>query len=281
MSIKVIADSCCDLPDFYENEWGVNLIPLKITVDGTTYTDDGSIDTHDLIRAMKASSSSPSTACPSPSDYADAMSGDDDVFVVTLSSQLSGSYQSAKAGAELKRGTGRVHVLDSQSASAGQVLLVHNLLRLIKEGLGFSEIAIRAEKLAAEMKTFFVLQSLDNLIKAGRISRLVGQLASILHMRPIMGEDGAGNILLLEKARGTQNAMKRLGELVIETAEKAKAILPARDTLVIAHCNCLERAQELKKQVLHGSSVIRNVLIVATGGLSTVYANDGGIVVGY
>lgn len=281
MGIKIIADSCCDLPGFYENEWGVSLIPLKITVGSATYTDDGGIDTGELIRAMKSCSSSPSTACPSPSDYADAMSGDDDVFVVTLSSQLSGSYQSAKAGAGLKRGSGRVHVLDSQSASAGEVLLVHNLLRLVKEGLGFSEIAIRAEKLAAEMKTFFVLQSLDNLIKAGRISRLVGQLASILHMRPIMGEDGAGNILLLEKARGTQNAMKRLGELIIETAEKAKSMLPARDTLVIAHCNCLERAQELKKQVLRGSSVIRDVLIVATGGLSTVYANDGGIVVGY
>ncbi len=281
MGIKIIADSCCDLPGFYENEWGVSLIPLKITVGSATYTDDGSIDAGELIQAMKSCPSSPSTACPSPSDYADAMSGDDDVFVVTLSSQLSGSYQSAKAGVELKHGSGRVHVLDSQSASAGEVLLVHNLLRLVKEGLGFSEIALRAEKLAAEMKTFFVLQSLDNLIKAGRISRLVGQLASILHMRPIMGEDGAGSILLLEKARGTQNAMKRLGELVIETAEKAKAMLPARDTLVIAHCNCLERAQELEKQVLRGSSVIRNVLIVATGGLSTVYANDGGIVVGY
>ena len=281
MGIRIIADSCCDLPGFYENDWGVSLIPLKITVDGATCIDDGSIDTTRLIREMKAASSSPSTACPSPSDYADAMSGEDDVFVVTLSAQLSGSYQSARAGAEMKRGSGRVHVLDSQSASAGEVLLVYNLLRLIKEGLGFSEIAVRIEKIAADMRTFFVLQSLDNLIKAGRIGRLVGQLASILHMRPIMGDDGAGNIMLLEKARGTKNAMRRMCELIIETAEKALAASPARDTLVIAHCNCPERAQELREQVLCGSRIIRSVLVVPTGGLSTVYANDGGIVVGY
>ena len=131
MGIKIIADSCCDLPGFYQNDWGATLIPLKITVGGATYVDDGSIDTAELISVMKSSSSSPSTACPSPSDYADAMSGEDDVFVVTLSSQLSGSYQSARAGAEMKRGSGRVHVLDSQSASAGEVLLVHNLLCLL------------------------------------------------------------------------------------------------------------------------------------------------------
>ncbi len=281
MGIKIIADSCCDLPGFYENDWGVTLIPLKITVDSTTYTDDGSIDTLGLIDHMRTSPSSPSTACPSPSDYADAMSGEDDVFVVTLSSKLSGSYQSARAGAEMKSGSGRVHVIDSQSASAGEVLLVRNLLRMVRDGLSFSEISVRAEKLADDMKTFFVLQSLDNLIKAGRINRLVGQLASILHMRPIMGEDGAGSIVLLEKARGTQNALRRLAEIVVDTAEKAAASIPARDTLVIAHCNCLERAQGLREQILRTSRVIREVLVVPTGGLSTVYANDGGIVIGY
>lgn len=281
MGIKILADSCCDLPGFEKNDWGVALIPLKITVGDTTYVDDGSIHIPGLIDAMQNCPTPPSTACPSPADYADAMSGSDDVIVVTLSSKLSGSYQSAKAGAELKRGTGRVHVLDSQSASAGEVLLVHNLLRLIRGGMGFSELVVRAEKLATDMKTFFVLQSLDNLVKTGRINRLVGQLASILHMRPIMGEDGAGSIVLLEKVRGTQNAMRRLGELVVETARHAAVSTPERDTVVIAHCNCPDRAQELKKAILRGSKVIRDVLVVATGGLSTVYANDGGIVIGY
>lgn len=279
MAFKIIADSCCDLPGFYENDWGVTLVPLKITIGDKTYTDDGSIDIPGMISDMRSTPKTPSTACPSPSDYADAMSGDDDVFVVTLSSPLSGSYQSAKAGVGLKSGSGRVHVFDSQSASAGEVLIVSRLLQMIKEGLGFADIVVKAEQFIAEMKTFFVLQSLDNLVKSGRISRLVGQLASILHMRPIMGEDGAGNIILLEKARGTQNAMKRLGEIVAETAEKAAN--PARDTLVIAHCCCPDRAEALKKQVLKQSKRIRNVLVVPTGGLSTVYANDGGIVVGY
>ena len=279
MAFKIIADSCCDLPGFYENDWGVTLVPLKITIGDKTYTDDGGIDIAQMLADMRSTPKTPSTACPSPSDYADAMSGEDDVFVVTLSSPLSGSYQSAKAGAELKTGSGRVHVFDSQSASAGEVLIVRRLLQMIKDGLCFADIVVKAEQFIAEMKTFFVLQSLDNLVKSGRISRLVGQLASILHMRPIMGEDGAGNIILLEKARGTQNAMKRLGEIVVETAKKAES--PTRDTLVIAHCCCPDRAEELKKQILKQTKIIREVLIVPTGGLSTVYANDGGIVVAY
>ena len=103
MGFKIIVDSCCDAKSVPGGTPVIN-VPLRITIDGKTYIDDGSINTVWLISAMRGSKVLPVTSCPSPMEYAEAMSGDDDGFVITLSSKLSGSYQSACAGLELKKG---------------------------------------------------------------------------------------------------------------------------------------------------------------------------------
>jgi len=270
--IKIIVDSCCDLPEDLQHQAKISSIPLHITVGGQTYRDDGSLDTGKLITEMRRSPNPPVTACPSPGDFAQAMSGEDDTFVVTMSNHVSGTYQSAMTGAMVKSGNGRVHVFNSKSASAGQALIVHNLLKSIKAGVGYEDIVSKTEEFIANMRTFFVLESLDNLIKNGRMNRLVGQVASILNMRPIMGADD-GKIVLVEKARGTLNAMSKLADHIL------RGPAAGREVLVIAHCNCLDRAQRLKDDLLSKGGQLKDIIIVKTGGLSTTYANDGGIIV--
>jgi len=277
---RIVADSCCDIPGLHHNTMNIRLVPLKITIDGVTYIDDGSTDSMQLINAMKGSRGAPSTACPSPGEYADAFNGDDDVFVVTLSSHLSGSYQSAMTARELKTGSGRVHVFDSKSASAGEVRIVLEIIRLIEADCSYEEIIEQVTEFIKNMTTLFVLQSLDNLIKAGRMNRLVGQVATFLHMRPIMGADD-GQIALVEKARGTQNAMRRLAEIIAQQVNELAEKGDIRHTLVMAECNCTQRAHALKDAILEKTRHIRQILVVPTGGLSTTYANDGGIVIGY
>lgn len=126
-----------------------------------------------------------------------------------------------------------------------------------------------------KMKTFFILESLDNLAKAGRINRLKADIASILSIKPIMGSDGEGNIKLVEKVRGTKKAFNRLIEVIGEQGETFED-----KVLGIAHCNALNRAEEVKEKVEQRYN-FKDIIIVETGGLSSVYATEGGIILAF
>ena len=280
MGFKIIVDSCCDAKSVPGGIPVIN-VPLRITIDGKTYTDDGTLNTIWLLSAMRGSKTLPVTACPSPAEYAEAMSGEDDVFVVTLSAELSGSYQSAMLGAEMKKGSGRVHVFNSQSASAGQSRITLEIADMISRGLTFEQIVTEGEEFVRDMKTFFVLQSLDSLIKAGRMGKITGSLATFMQLRPIMSDDGTGGIMLFEKARGTKNAIDKLVNIIGAQEEKMSLAGRPKKPLCISHCNCPELALDLKKKILERCPGITDVGILPTGGLSTFYAFDGGIVVGY
>ena len=281
MNIQIIVDSCCDVTDALRNVLSLSLASLKITVGEHFYEDDGTIDTGVLVADMKACRTAPTTACPSPEEYAALMSRADASLVVTLSSKLSGSYNAACVGRDLaleKAPEKKIHVFDSESASAGETRIALLLRDMIDGGIGFEEIVEKATAFIANMKTHFVLEDLGNLVKNGRISRTAGFVGTMLNLRPIMGENGHGEIIPLEKVRGTANAMRRLVELVAEETDHLPA---ASKLLVLSHCNCQERAMQLKKAFLERCAVFKDVIVVPTGGLSTVYANDGGIVIAF
>lgn len=281
MNIQIIVDSCCDVTDALRNVLSLSLASLKITVGEHFYEDDGTIDTGVLVADMKACRTAPTTACPSPEEYAALMSQADASLVVTLSSKLSGSYNAACVGRDLaleKAPEKKIHVFDSESASAGETRIALLLRDMIDGAMGFEEIVEKATAFIANMKTHFVLEDLGNLVKNGRISRTAGFVGTMLNLRPIMGENGHGEIIPLEKVRGTANAMRRLVELVAEETDHLPA---ASKLLVLSHCNCQERAMQLKKAFLERCAVFKDVIVVPTGGLSTVYANDGGIVIAF
>lgn len=281
MNIQIIVDSCCDVTAALRNVLSLSLASLKITVGEHFYEDDGTIDTGVLVADMKACRTAPTTACPSPEEYAALMSRADASLVVTLSSKLSGSYNAACVGRDLaleKAPEKKIHVFDSESASAGETRIALLLRDMIDGGMGFEEIVKKATAFIANMKTHFVLEDLGNLVKNGRISRTAGFVGTMLNLRPIMGENGHGEIIPLEKVRGTANAMRRLVELVAEETDHLPA---ASKLLVLSHCNCQERALQLKKAFLERCAVFKDVIVVPTGGLSTVYANDGGIVIAF
>lgn len=280
MAYKIIVDSCCDARSL-PGDLPLIHVPLVLNIGGESYVDDGTLNSVWQVAAMRADKKQPSTACPSPAEYADAMSGEDDCFVITLSANLSGSYQSAVAGLELKTGSGRVHIFNSCSASAGESAIAYELTRMIGEGLSFDEIVEQGERYLRSMRTFFVLESLDYLIKAGRIGKLAGTVATVMQIRPIMGEDGDGNIIQLAKVRGTDNALRRMVEHVKAQHEKMYTEGRPQKPLFISHCNCPERALFVKELIRTACPEIKDIHIMPTGGVSTFYAFDGGIVVAY
>lgn len=278
MKVKIIGDSCCDLNEEYRQAMNVQIVPLTINVGDKTYIDDETLDTLELLKDMKKSSTVPKTSCPSPDTYMKAYEGDEDIFVVTLSSELSGSYNSAVLAKQIyieENEEKFIHVFDSKSASTGQALIAMKVHELAQEGHESKQIVKIVEEYIANMHTFFILESLENLIKAGRIGLLKGKLATILSIFPIMKSNDKGQIDLLENIRGSKKAFNRLVDVVGEQGVKLE-----ERVLAIAHCNCLEKANRFKDEIVKRYN-FKDVVIFETHGISTVYANDGGLVISF
>ena len=202
----------------------------------------------------------------------------DDIYVVTLSSQLSGSYNSACLAKELfieEHGAKNIEVIDSKSASVGQTLIVMKIQELVAQGKSFEEVARLANEYRDEMDTKFVLENLDNLRKNGRLSNLQAIIASALNIKPIMGATPEGSIMKVDQARGMKKSLISMAQIIAAEVKNAEERI-----FGIAHCNNRERA-ELVKAEIEKVAKFKEVFIVDTAGVSSLYANDGGIVVAY
>lgn len=278
MSAKIVADSCCDLNQELREQMNIKIAPLTMQLEGQVYKDDENLDIDSFIVKMRASSEIPKTACPSPKEFMDAYKGGESVFVVTLSSALSGTYKSAVLARDMFLEEAQkkfIHVFDSFSASVGETLISLKISEMTKKGLEDSQIVEKVNEYIKGMKTFFMLETLENLVKAGRISPLVAKVTSILNVRPIMAGTEEGTIKVHEKVIGAKRAFKRFIEVIGEGQTNFEDRI-----LGIAHCNCLEKALEFKSEVLKRYK-FKDVIIVKTAGISSVYANEGGLVIAF
>lgn len=280
--MTILADSCCDLSPELLKKTQAKVAPLTITIDDTHYVDDGTVDIPPYLAAMKASKNPVRSACPSPDLYAeDIKAAEGDCFIVTLSSKLSGSHNAAALGAQLAEEDmpeKKVHVFDSESASAGETYLALMIHDLIAAGKTFEQIVETVEEKIRSMHTLFVLDSLDNLVKNGRISKTVALLANVLSIRLLMSDDGHGAIKNISKARGIKGA---LGQMVETCRKHTEGLATASQRLVISYCNCPERARQVRDMIREKCPAIGEIVMTPTSALSSMYANDGGIVIAY
>lgn len=278
MSFKIVCDSCTDLTIDLKKNTHFCAVPLMLHVDGQDFIDDETFNQAKFLTAMKASNNCPKSSCPSPEAFMKHFDDADDIYVITLSSQLSGSYNSACLAKDLyleEHNNKNILVIDSKSASVGQTLIALKVEELANQGKSFEEVTAEALKYRDELGTKFVLESLDNLRKNGRLSNLKAIIASALNIKPIMGSTPEGTIMKVDQARGMKKAIAVMAKVVAEEAIDAE-----KKILGIAHCNCRERAEDLKNEVLQLRK-FKDVFIVDTAGVSSLYANDGGIIVCY
>lgn len=280
--MTILADSCCDLSPELLKKTQAKIAPLTITIDDTHYVDDGTVDIPPYLAAMKASKNPVRSACPSPDLYAeDIRATEGDCFIVTLSAKLSGSHNAASLGVQLAQEDmpeKKVHVFDSESASAGETYIALMIHDLIAAGKSFEQIVELVEEKIRSMHTLFVLDSLDNLVKNGRISRTVALLANVLSIRLLMSDDGHGAIKNISKARGIKGA---LGQMVETCRKHTEGLAAASQRLVISYCNCPERAHQVRDMIREKCPAIGEIIMTPTSALSSMYANDGGIVIAY
>ena len=277
MSYKIVVDSCCELPEELKHDPRYEIVPLTLIV-GDSYErlDDDGFYQKEFLRAVAECPVSPRSACPSPEKYMEAYRTDaDHVYVVTLSSKLSGSYNSAVLGKNLYHetyGEKQIYVVDSRSASCGETQIAMQIARWEDEGMGYEEITEKIEKFTDGMHTYFVLDNLDTLRKNGRLSGVKALVASTLSIKPVMAGD-QGSIVQLGQSVGIKKALAKMVDYVVRDVVDAE-----KKCLMITHCNNPERANSVKEQIL-AKVKFKDVLIMDTAGISSMYANDGGVIV--
>ena len=255
----IVADSCCDLTEEMKSKLDIELVPLTLQLDDVDYLDDENLDVDKYIEAMR-NASSIKTAAPSPKLFMDKFEEAKEVFCVTLSGKLSATYSNACLAKTmvLEKGERLIHVFDTKSAASGETLVALKIQECIDKKMTFQEIVDNVTKYISEMNIFFVLESLDNLIKNGRISKLKAMIASAFSIKPVM--QGVNSELIDAIAENSSNIEEKI--------------------LVITHCNCLERAKEIKNKIVERYN-FKDILIVSARGLSSTYENEGGIIISY
>lgn len=277
MSYKVIVDSCGELTDDMKKSGIFETASLSIEVGGYHIVDDETFDQADFLRRVRECPECPKSSCPSPERYMELYRCEaDHVYAVTLSAELSGSYNSAGLGKNLyieEYGEKDIYVFNSRSASIGETLIALKIAECEESGMAFQEVIETVEDYISQQNTYFVLETLDTLKKNGRLTGLKAVMATALNIKPVMGSTPEGTICQLGQARGMKKALAKLTEEVIKDLKN-----PAEKILAISHCNCRERA-EYVKSLLKEKVRFKDVIVLDTAGISSMYASDGGIIV--
>lgn len=277
MSYKIVIDSCGELLDEWKQDTRFESVPLTLTVGNENIIDDSTFDQADFLKKVADCPECPKSACPSPERYRKAFDCDaDHVYCVTLSAELSGSYNSAMLGRSLveeKHPGKKIHIFNSCSASVGETLIALKIQECEEKRMDYKQTIDTVEHYISQQNTFFVLENLETLRKNGRLSRVKALVASALKIKPVMGATQEGTICQLDQARGMNKALVKMVEHIQEVTTDS-----VNRTLAISHCNCAQRAQMLK-EALEEKMNLKKILVLDTAGVSSMYANDGGIIV--
>ena len=279
MTWNIVADSSCDLKasDIQSQQLHFEVVPLKIIIGEDEYIDDGNLSIPQLLRDMDACKTGSSTACPSPEDFKRAFETADCTICVTISSQLSGTYNAAVLGRDMvleEYPDKQICVIDSKGASGMLALIVLRAQQLIEAGKDFEEVCAALREYQASLRIAFTLSNFGNLIKAGRMSPFIGSVLTGLGIHVIADATPQGTIHVADKARGEVKTYRAITALMRSSKECDGA------EVVISHCENLEGAMKLKQQIL-ADLPVKQVDIISCRGLTSFYAMKKGLILGY
>ena len=270
--IKIVLDSSADLIKMPGVKFG--LAPLTIKTDGRRFVDDRELELEEMVDYLYTYAGKSSTACPNPEDFAFSFCGAENVFCITITSKLSGSYNSARIAKEMheKKYPGcRVELIDSLSTGPEIVLIAEKIREMAEKDMSFDEIAENIKGYKTEL--VFVLESMKNLANNGRISRVKASLASFLGIRAIGRASEEGTLEMLAKCRGQDKTVEAVIGYMREYGY-------AGGRVGIAHCinasGAKALADAIRKEFPEASIDIRQ-----TRGLCSFYAERGGLLIGF
>ena len=273
MAYKIIGDSCCDFTKLEKRSGNYVSVPMSVIIGGVEYPDDGRKTQEEWISLVKEDPSYPRSACPSPDAFYQAFDAEADNYVVTISSKLSGVYNSASVAKEMfleDHEDARIHVFDSWSAAAGEHLIAEKIEEAVKAGKSFDEVVESVEAFRDDMRTIFVLDDLETFKKNGRLKGLKAIVATTMNIKPVLVGD-MGEIKQIDQGIGMHRAVNKL-LLQIEKMDLDKS-----RKVRITQCDSKELCTKVA-HILKERFGFEDIKILNAGGLSTIYENPGGIV---
>ena len=278
MTWHLVADTACDLFTLSGGEGKLDFatIPFSIRIGGKEFIDDERMPIREMLEANESHSEMAQTACPSPEAWREKFSVPGPVIAFTISGALSGSYNSACAGRNMlleEEPDKQIAIIDSRATGPEEAMLIWRARDLILEGKSLEEIEKDLNETAGRIHTSFALSSYHNLIKSGRVSRLIGFIAGHLGFWGIGIGDEKGEIAIRGKARGSKSMVRFLVEEIGKVGLAGKQIL-------ISHCQNEKDALSLKA-ALEAAFAGVEVLVQPTRGLDSFYAERSGLIVGY
>lgn len=273
MKRKIVADSSCDIWELNGVDFAV--APITISTDNKHYVDNQELDVHLMSEELAKYKGVSHTACPSVGSWLDCYEGYDEVFVVTLTGAMSGTYNSAmtaKGIYEEENENVKVHVFDSLSTGPEMRLLIEKLKEMIEEDLPFEEIVEKGQDYLKHSRLFFALKSLHNFAMNGRVSKTVASAIGVLNISIFATASEEGTIQQISKCRGEKKVVRSM----IEHLENAgyhggKVRISHADNLKLAH-SVRDKILELYPHA--------DIIVYPMGGLCTYYAEIGGLLVG-
>jgi len=277
MTNSIVVDSGCDIDAkmFSTDTCQITHVPLNLQIEDTVYLDDDNINLDDYLAHMEASAIAVKSSAPSPSLFFEKFKTGDSVFAVTLSSKLSATYQSAMTAKDMyidEYGKKFIHVFDSLTASIGEGVIAMKIAELVKLGTPDDEVVQQVNQFISGMSTYFILDKFDNLVKTGRVKPYIAKVASFLNVKPICAEEG-GEIKMLDKARGYNKSLSKLVQIIKENTPDIESRV-----IGITHVKAYEKAVAMK-EALAKTLNPKDILIQECRGVTTTYANRGGVVV--
>ena len=272
--IKIVADSSADLQQLEGVDFAV--APLKIITAEKEYADDRNLNVLEMVEDLQKYNGRSSTSCPNTGDWLEAFGDAEEVFCITITGTLSGSYNSAvmaKNAYEERYPRRRVFVLDSLSAGPEIALMIQKVRELVMAGESFASISEKVTEYVKGTALLFMLESMKNLANNGRVNSLVAKMAGLLGIRVVGKASAVGDLQPLNKCRGEGNALSTIvGHLKEMGLQKGK--------VRIAHCFNDSGAQKLKK-LIDTEFPQAKVEICRCGGLCSFYAEKGGLLIGF
>ncbi|KRE96475.1 EDD domain protein [Paenibacillus sp. Soil766] len=277
-NIRIVTDSTADIPLAVREALNIEMVPLKINFGEDQYLDTVTLQSEDFYRKLTSSAHFPTTSTPSPGEFLDVYQSlleepDTEVISIHLSSVLSGTYRTAELASSLLEGDqlGKVHVVDSCSASYGIGALVVAAAEAVQAGKSVDEVVALVQTMRANFYIYFLVDTLEFLQKGGRIGKASALFGSLLNIKPILSLDSAGEVSVVDKVRGNKKAIARILELLAADVSD-KTIR----SLHIAHANNLEGAEQLREAIVQRFAV-EHVDYITLGPVIGAHAGPGTI----
>ena len=274
--IKIISDSSADLPKELIEKYDITLVPLTVTIEGTDYLEKVDLTPQEFFTKMFSTEVLPKTSQPSPASFAEAFSQfgpDTEILCFTISSGLSGTYQSACIGKELSNA--KVTVFDTLAGSLGHGLQIIRAAELAKQGHTVEEIVANLTEYRENMNILVLLNTLENIVKGGRLSKFQGSLAKILNIKVLLERVEGGKVEIFEKIRGKKKFQKRVLDVIQERGTDFSASI-----FGITHTGNEEDAEAMKQEIIerfHPKEVIVNYMGATMG----TYAGKDGMIISF